>query len=100
MNRQSKTNIEVQPKDISLDWYRERSRQASASFNLAISLATATTILGVVTAVSVCLENVSAAAATTAVGLSSGVVSKLFFNFCDNANKRLDETAKELLEDD
>ncbi|WP_442945175.1 hypothetical protein [Nostoc sp.] len=51
-----------------------------------------------VTAVSVCLENVSVA--TTAVGLTSGVVSKLFFNFCDHANKRLDETAKELLEDD
>ncbi|MEI1377080.1 hypothetical protein PQG02_10425 [Nostoc sp. UHCC 0926] len=98
MNKQSKANIEVQPKDISIHWYQERSRQASASFNLAISLATATTILGVVTAVSVCLGNVSAA--TTAVGLTSGVVSKLFFNFCDNANKRLDETAKELLEDD
>ncbi|MEH2169567.1 MAG: hypothetical protein V7K41_23480 [Nostoc sp.] len=98
MNKQSKTNIEVQPKDISIHWYQKRSRQASASFNLAISLATATTILGVVTAISVCLGNVLAA--TTAVGLTSGVVSKMFFNFCDNANKRLDETAKELLEDD
>ncbi|HYX17663.1 MAG TPA: hypothetical protein VE944_25575 [Nostoc sp.] len=100
MNRQPKINIEVQPKDISVQWYRERSRQASASFNLAISLATATTIFGILTGVSVCIGNVSAATAATAVGLTSGVVSKLFFNFSDNANKRLDETAKELLEDD
>ncbi|KAB8314146.1 hypothetical protein SD81_039810 [Tolypothrix campylonemoides VB511288] len=101
MNKPSKinTNTEHFSKNIATQWYEERSRQASASFNLAIGLATATVIFGIATAVSVCMNNVSVAAATTAVGLTSGVASKRLFKLYDDTNTKLDDVAKELLDE-
>lgn len=84
--------------DISRQWYQESSRQASASFNIAIGLAAATAIFTVVTAIAVCTGNVSAAVATASVGLTSGAVGSCSFKLYKDANKRLDKVAKEILE--
>ncbi|MBP5974283.1 hypothetical protein HW132_16445 [Brasilonema sp. CT11] len=86
-------------RNIATQWYKERSRQASTSFNLAVVLATATIIFGIATAVSVCRNNVSVAAATTAVGLTSGAASRRLFKLYDDTNKKLDDVAKEILDE-
>ncbi|MEP0857951.1 hypothetical protein [Trichocoleus sp. DQ-U1] len=90
----------VSPNDISIWWYQERSRQASVSFNLAVGLAGVTGILSLAFAASVCTGNVSVATAMGAIGLTSGVAGTCLFKFSDDANKRLDETARRLLDDE
>ncbi|MBD2777136.1 TRADD-N-associated membrane domain-containing protein [Iningainema tapete] len=101
MNKLLKTNTTTQnsSKTIATQWYEERSRQARTSFNIAIALATATVIFGITAAVSVCTKNVPIATATAVVGLTSGVASKRLFQIYDNTNKKLDDVAKELLDD-
>jgi hypothetical protein len=85
--------------DIASQWFRERSRQARLSFNVAVGLAGATTILSLTFAVSVCTGKISEATAAAGLGLTSGAVSAYCFKLSDDANKRLDATAKELLEE-
>ncbi|NJL65333.1 MAG: hypothetical protein HC903_30595 [Methylacidiphilales bacterium] len=84
---------------IASQWFRERSRQAKLSFNVAVSLAGATTMLSLTFAVSVCMGKISEATAAAGLGLTSGAVSAYCFKLSDDANKRLDATAKELLEE-
>jgi hypothetical protein len=98
MNRQLKDSSESD--DISRRWYQLRSHHANVSFNLAIGLTTATAIFSIVTAVSVCMGNIPAVVATTAVGLTTGVATTRLFKLSDDANKRLDATAKELLDNE
>ncbi|MBW4508281.1 MAG: hypothetical protein KME64_17460 [Scytonematopsis contorta HA4267-MV1] len=84
---------------IASQWFRERSRQAQLSFNVAVGLAGATTILSLTFAVSVCMNKISEATAAAGLGLTSGAVSAYCFKLSDDANKRLDAAAKELLEE-
>ncbi|MBD1808860.1 hypothetical protein H6F98_25890 [Microcoleus sp. FACHB-SPT15] len=85
--------------DISKQWYQERARETKASFNLAISLAATTAVFGLVAAASLFLGNVSATAATTAVGFVSGVASRHTFKLYQQASQSFDEAAKVLLDD-
>jgi hypothetical protein len=88
------------PKNISQHWYEERARETKASFNLAISLAAATAIFGLVAGGSLCTGNVSATAATTAATLVSGVASRRAFKLYEQASQSLDEAARTLLDDE
>ncbi|MBD2168173.1 hypothetical protein H6G04_27700 [Calothrix membranacea FACHB-236] len=80
-------------------WFQERSRQAKASFNVAIGFAGTTAILSIAFAISVCTGKTSEATAAAALGLTSGAVSAYCFKLSDDANKRLDAAVKELLDD-
>ena len=102
MNNHIKVNTEIhhQNNDISLQWYRERSRQAKVSFNVAVGFAGTTAFLSLVFAVSVCMGKISEATAAAGLGLTSSAVSAYCFKLADDANKRLDATAKELLDND
>jgi len=93
------TVVSASRNDIAASWYRERSRQAKVSFNVAVGLAGITALLSVAFAVSVCMEKVSEATAAAGLGLTSGAVSMYCFKLSDDANKRLDATAKELLDE-
>jgi hypothetical protein len=86
--------------DIAIQWFQERRRQAKASFNATISLWTLTAAFSIGVAVSVCMGNMPAAVATTAVGLTTGAATTRLFKLSDDANKKLDATAKELLDDE
>jgi hypothetical protein len=86
--------------NIAFHWFQERSRQAKLSFNVAVGLAGATAILSFTFAVSVCTGKISQATAAAGLGLTSGAVSVYCFKLSDDANKRLDEAAKELLDDE
>jgi|GEM_PF-3761752 len=80
--------------------FQERHRQAKLSFNIAIGLTGAISILSIAVAVSVCNGNVPTATATAAMGLTTaGIASKWLFDLSDNANRRLDETAREFLDE-
>jgi hypothetical protein len=79
--------------------YQERYRQAKLGFNSAVSLTVATSILSIAVAVSVCMGNVPAATATAVMGITCGVNSKRLFDISNDANKRLDETAREFLDE-
>ncbi|MEQ8462563.1 TRADD-N-associated membrane domain-containing protein [Coleofasciculus sp. E1-EBD-02] len=83
---------------ISRQWYQERAREAKASFNLAISLATATAVFGIIAAGSLCIGNVSATVATTAAGIVSGSVSGIAFKLYEKTSQSLDDAARELLD--
>jgi putative Mn2+ efflux pump MntP len=87
------------PDIIASHWYQERYRQAQLSFNVAVCLAGATTILSLVFAVSMCMSKISEATAAAGLGLTSGAISTYCFKLSDDANTRLDATAKELLEE-
>lgn len=86
--------------NIALYWFQERSRQAKLSFNVATCLAGATAILSFTFAVTVCTGKISQATAAAGLGLTSGAVSAYCFKLSDDANKRLDEAARELLDDE
>jgi multidrug resistance efflux pump len=88
-----------QQNDIAIQWFKERSRQAKLSFNVAISLAGATAILSILFAISVWTEKTSEATAAGGLGLVSSAVSAYCFKLADDANKRLDITAKDLLDE-
>lgn len=83
--------------NVSSRLHEERHRQTNATFNIAISLAATTAILSVVAATSVWMGNISAAAATTLGGLTSGFASTRLFKLSADANKRLDDLTKQLL---
>lgn len=72
----------------------ERLRQAKASFNLAFALTAGSSIISLATVLLFLPGNVSAAAATTAGGLTYGAINVCCLKFCKDANDRLDETAK------
>lgn len=93
------TGTQPQNSDISLQWYQERSRQAKVSFNVAVGFAGTTAFLSIAFAASICMEKISEAAAAAGLGLTSGTVSAYCFKLSDDANKRLDATAKELLDE-
>jgi hypothetical protein len=86
--------------NIAMHWFKERSRQAKISFNIAVGLAAATTVLSIATAISVCTGKISEATGAAGLGLTSGAVSAYCFKLSDDANKRLDAAAKELLDDE
>lgn len=92
-------HLDVYETWITQKLFQERHRQAKLSFNVAVGLTGAITILSIAVAVSVCTGNIPAATATTFVGLTSGVTSKRLLDISDDANKRLDETAKEFLDE-
>jgi hypothetical protein len=98
MNNYSSMSIKQQ-NHIALHWFQERSRQAKLSFNIAVSLAGSTAILSIVFAISVCAGKTSEATAASGLGLASSAVSAYCFKLSDDANKRLDATAKDLLEE-
>jgi len=77
----------------------ERLRQAKVSFNLAFALTAGSSIISLATVLLFLPGNVSAAAATTAGGLTYGAINVCCLKFCKDANDRLDETAK-VLEDE
>ena len=79
--------------------YKERLRQARASFNLAFGLTAVSAIISFAGVLMLFSGNVSAATATTAGGLSSGAVSACWLKLAKDANNRLDATAR-ALEDD
>lgn len=79
--------------------YNEWLRQARASFNLAYGLTAVSAIIAFVGILLMFSGNVSASAATAAGGLSSGAVSACWLKLCNDSNKRLEETAK-FLEDE
>ncbi|BAY28155.1 MULTISPECIES: TRADD-N-associated membrane domain-containing protein [Nostocales] len=85
--------------DISKQWYEERSRQAKWSFNTAITLAIVAGSFGVLTAVSLSKGNITASVATATISLVSGVATRRSFDLFKEANQRLDEAAKTLLEE-
>jgi predicted transcriptional regulator len=87
-------------RNIEIQWFRERRRQAKISFNVAVSLAGIAALLSIVFASAVCMKKISEATAAAALGLTSGAVSAYCFKLSDDANKRLDATAKELLDDE
>ncbi len=95
-----KTKKQPQSNDISLQWYLERSRQAKVSFNVAVGFAGTTALLSIAFAASVCMGKISEATAAAGLGLTSSAVSAYCFKLSDDANKRLDATAKELLDDE
>ncbi|MHC5762601.1 TRADD-N-associated membrane domain-containing protein [Nostoc sp.] len=85
-----------EPEEFSKQWFKERSRQAKLSFNVAVGLAGTTAALSIALALSVAVGKVSVAAIA---GLStSGAVSAYCFKLSQNANKQLDETVKKLLD--
>lgn len=85
--------------DISKQWYQERDREVKTSFNLAIGLAVTTAVFSFVAAGSLFLGNVSATAATTAVGIVSGVATRRTFKLYEQASQSFDEAVKVLLDD-
>lgn len=89
-------------KSVVNSWYQERSRQAKASFNVAIGLAGTTAVLSIAFAISVVAGKTSEATAAAALGLTSGAVSAYCFKLSDDANKRYDAAMKrqELLNDE
>ncbi|NEQ67665.1 MAG: hypothetical protein F6K21_19595 [Symploca sp. SIO2D2] len=76
--------------------YRERLRQATASFNLAFGLTAASAFIGFAGVLLMFSGNVSAGAVTTAGAATSGTVSASWLRLAKDANDRLDETAKAL----
>lgn len=72
----------------------ERLRQAEASFNLAFALTAGSSLMSLATVLLFLSGNVSAAAATTAGGLTYGAINVCCLKFCKDANDRLDKTAK------
>ncbi|MEH2423801.1 MAG: hypothetical protein V7K48_23705 [Nostoc sp.] len=84
------------PEGYSTEWFKERSRQAKLSFNVAVGLAGTTAALSIALALSVAVGKISVA---TIAGLStSGAVSAYCFKLSENANKQLDETVQKLLD--
>jgi hypothetical protein len=79
--------------------FQERYRQAKLSFNIAVGLTGAISIFSILVALSVCTGNVTAATATTVMGLTSGVISKRLLDLSIDANRRLDETTREFLDE-
>lgn len=71
----------------------ERLRQAKASFNFAFALTAGSSIISLATVLLFLSGNVSAAAATTAGGLT-GAINVCCLKFCKDANDRLDERVK------
>lgn len=84
--------------DFSKQWFKERSRQAKLSFNIAVGLAGTTAALSIVLTLSVALGKLPV---TAIAGLGSifgaGAVSAYCLKLSQHANKQLDATAKELL---
>jgi predicted hotdog family 3-hydroxylacyl-ACP dehydratase len=99
-NTSATSTITLMASTIAIHWFKERSRQAKISFNIAVGLAAATTVLSVATAISVCTGKISEATGAAGLGLTSGAVSAYCFKLSDDANKRLDAAAKELLDDE
>lgn len=97
---ESYISVPVTVNNIAFYWFQERSRQAKLSSNVAVGLAGATAILSFIFAVSVCMDKISQATAAAGLGLTSGAVSAYCFKLSDDANKRLDEAARELLDDE
>lgn len=81
-------------------WFEERRRQAKSSFNIAI-ISAAISVVGVlVCTVSLYNNDIPEATVTAIVSLLSGGSSARCFKLSDDANKRLDEAAKELRRQD
>jgi hypothetical protein len=79
--------------------FQERYRQAKLSFNIAVGLTGAISIFSILVALSVCTGNIPAATATTVMGLTSGVISRRLLDLSIDANRRLDETTREFLDE-
>lgn len=85
---------------IETRWFEERRRQANMGFNITICLWAATSVFGIGAGISVYIGNISAATATAALGLSTGVASTRLFKLSNDANERLDKTARNLLDNE
>ncbi|NET56804.1 MAG: hypothetical protein F6K47_11755 [Symploca sp. SIO2E6] len=80
--------------------YKERLRQAKASFNMAVGLTAISAIIGFTGALLIFSGNVSTGVAMTRVATTSGTVSVSWLKFAKNANDRLNKTANTLDEKD
>jgi hypothetical protein len=79
-------------------WFEERRRQAKSSFNIAIVSAALSVFGGLACVASLYNGHIPEATATAIMSILSGGSSAHCFKLLDDANKRLDETAKELLD--